>query len=206
GVTVTGNGGFPTQFFGTSASAPHAAAIAALVKSARPGATASQVRAALLGSAIDIHAAGVDRDSGAGIVMADTAVGLIVPPRITGSPVNQTIAAHAMATLSVVAQSLQPLTYQWHSGPSGVVNPVPGANASTFMTPSLDGLANFWVRVSNVNGSADSSAATVAVTFTDATNSFTDATLTTGLTPVKATHVLQLRTRIDALRIAQGLG
>jgi subtilisin family serine protease len=61
-------------FFGTSAAAPHAAAIAALVKSARPDYTAVQVLAAMKASALDIRAPGVDRDSGVGIVMAWEAV------------------------------------------------------------------------------------------------------------------------------------
>ncbi len=60
-------------FFGTSAAAPHAAAIAALVKSS--GGTAADVKAALISTAIDIEAAGVDRDSGAGILDAFAAVG-----------------------------------------------------------------------------------------------------------------------------------
>jgi hypothetical protein len=70
GVNVTGVGFFTTPFFGTSAAAPHAAAIAALIKARNPALTASQVRTALASSAIDIEAAGVDRDSGAGIIMA----------------------------------------------------------------------------------------------------------------------------------------
>jgi hypothetical protein len=70
GVSVTGVGGFPSPFFGTSASAPHAAAIAGLLKSAVPSFTNAQIRTALTTSAIDIEAAGVDRDSGAGIIMA----------------------------------------------------------------------------------------------------------------------------------------
>jgi subtilase family protein len=74
GVGVTGAGGFPSPFFGTSAAAPHAAAIAALVKSADPSLTAAQVRSILTSTALDIQAPGVDRDSGAGIIMARSAV------------------------------------------------------------------------------------------------------------------------------------
>jgi 6-phosphogluconolactonase (cycloisomerase 2 family) len=70
GVAVTGAGGFSARFFGTSAAAPHVGAIAALLKSANPSLTPAQVRAALTSTAIDIEDAGVDRDSGAGIVMA----------------------------------------------------------------------------------------------------------------------------------------
>jgi len=57
-------------FYGTSAAAPHAAALAALCKSAVPSITAAALRTALISSAIDIEAAGVDPDTGAGIVMA----------------------------------------------------------------------------------------------------------------------------------------
>jgi hypothetical protein len=77
GVSVTGVGGFPTPFFGTSAAAPHAAAIAALVKSRNLSLTPAQIRAALTTTAIDIQAIGTDRDSGAGIVMADAAVAAV---------------------------------------------------------------------------------------------------------------------------------
>lgn len=72
GVSTATPGFIP--FYGTSAAAPNAAAIAALVKSAVPGATREQVYSALLSSAIDIEAPGTDRDAGAGIVMAPEAV------------------------------------------------------------------------------------------------------------------------------------
>src|SRR3954469_19826750 len=71
GVSVTGAGGFPSSFFGTSAAAPHAAAIAGLLKSANPALPPAQIRTLLTATAIDIGAAGPDPDSGAGIVMAD---------------------------------------------------------------------------------------------------------------------------------------
>jgi hypothetical protein len=72
-------------FFGTSAAAPHAAAIAALVKSANPALTAAQIRAALTSTALDIEAAGVDRDSGAGILDAFAAVAQVTA-MATSSP------------------------------------------------------------------------------------------------------------------------
>jgi subtilisin-like proprotein convertase family protein len=57
-------------FFGTSAAAPHAAAIAALLKSAKPRASQNRIRQVLTQTAIDIEAVGRDRDSGWGIVDA----------------------------------------------------------------------------------------------------------------------------------------
>ncbi|MBB5208817.1 choice-of-anchor D domain-containing protein [Chiayiivirga flava] len=56
-------------FYGTSAAAPHAAAIAALLKQGDPAATPAQIRAALISTALDIEVPGVDRTTGAGIVM-----------------------------------------------------------------------------------------------------------------------------------------
>jgi subtilisin-like proprotein convertase family protein len=73
---MTNVAGF-TLFFGTSAAAPHAAAIAALLKSANPLLTPAQMWTALTNSAIDIEAPGIDRDSGAGIIMAFEALQFI---------------------------------------------------------------------------------------------------------------------------------
>ena len=57
-------------FFGTSAAAPHAGAIAALVKGLLPTRTPAQIRAAIVAGALDIEAAGADRNSGRGIISA----------------------------------------------------------------------------------------------------------------------------------------
>jgi hypothetical protein len=69
-VTTLPAGSGLNPFFGTSAAAPHAGAIAALVRSAVPTKTPAQIRSAMLGGALDIEATGADRDSGRGIVSA----------------------------------------------------------------------------------------------------------------------------------------
>ncbi|MDX1933107.1 MAG: S8 family serine peptidase [Capsulimonadales bacterium] len=73
GTTVPGFQYFP-GFFGTSAAAPHAAAIAALVKSYRPSLTVEGMKVTLQSSCIDIMDPGFDYFSGAGILMANRAV------------------------------------------------------------------------------------------------------------------------------------
>ncbi len=62
-----------SPFCGTSAAAPHAGAIAALLKSLPTHPSGVQVQTAMYVSAIDIEAAGRDRDAGVGIVMANLA-------------------------------------------------------------------------------------------------------------------------------------
>jgi subtilisin family serine protease len=61
-------------FFGTSAAAPHAAGIAALILSTKPHYNPAQVKAALQATALDSMEPGADRDSGSGIMMALPAV------------------------------------------------------------------------------------------------------------------------------------
>lgn len=79
GVTTSVPGFAP--FYGTSAAAPHAAAIAGLIKSYNPFIGANQIRRAMTSTALDIMAVGPDRDSGVGIVMADLALAAApVPP------------------------------------------------------------------------------------------------------------------------------
>jgi hypothetical protein len=68
----TATPGFAT-FCGTSAAAPHAAALTALLLEADPAATLEEIRMALLSTAVDIEAVGIDRDSGVGLVRGPNA-------------------------------------------------------------------------------------------------------------------------------------
>ena len=112
--TVTATPGF-NPFYGTSAAAPHAAAIAALIKSKLPALTPAQIKAALFSSAIDIEAPGTDRDAGAGIIMAyeallaagavpnssDISVGLVTAIEGTYSNTNSIIEPGELASMTV---------------------------------------------------------------------------------------------------------
>lgn len=72
-----GNDGID-DFFGTSAAAPHAAGVAALMLEFRPGSTPQQIRAALETTAIDMNTAGFDHASGYGLIQADAAIAALL--------------------------------------------------------------------------------------------------------------------------------
>ncbi|MBE9066481.1 S8 family serine peptidase [Leptolyngbya cf. ectocarpi LEGE 11479] len=67
------NDGF-NNFFGTSAAAPHAAGVVALMLQAKPDATPAEIEAALEATAIDMLTPGFDRLTGAGFIQADAAI------------------------------------------------------------------------------------------------------------------------------------
>ena len=77
-VSVTGNGGFPTTFSGTSASAPHmAACIALMIEAANGTKTAQEIRDALYSSAVDVGDVGFDDVFGNGRVDCYEAVAAV---------------------------------------------------------------------------------------------------------------------------------
>lgn len=82
------------HFKGTSAAAPHAAAIAALMVQAAGGRSRidlETLREALAEAALDIEARGFDRDSGAGIPLAPAAVSAVASDQEYGAPTAGTI-------------------------------------------------------------------------------------------------------------------
>jgi hypothetical protein len=59
------------NFYGTSAAAPHAAGLAALMLQARPGTSPDRIRTVLKATAVDMGTTGFDYDSGWGLIQAD---------------------------------------------------------------------------------------------------------------------------------------
>ena len=80
------------NFFGTSAAAPSAAGVAALIRQAAPSATNTQIYNALKNTAIDMNTPGYDLLTGYGLIQADAAIATLnyVPTNLTLS--NNTIA------------------------------------------------------------------------------------------------------------------
>ncbi|MEM4409983.1 MAG: S8 family serine peptidase [Candidatus Caldarchaeum sp.] len=73
-VSVTGAGSFPELFIGTSAAAPHAAGVAALILEANPSLIPAQVEEILKVTATDLRPLGDDNIYGAGLINAFSAV------------------------------------------------------------------------------------------------------------------------------------
>jgi hypothetical protein len=109
----------------------------------------------IMGSATDVE------------VHATTLVTLdCLPPFIYGLPAYQPnsmkILPGTTATLSVLPSGTGPYTYQWYLGHAGGTKfPIAGAKSAQYTTPPLTVTTEYWVRVSNPCGSADSLSATV---------------------------------------------
>lgn len=86
GVAVTGAAGFSNPFFGTSAAAPHIAALAALVRQTNPLLSAAQVKQVLMTTAADLGSVGYDYAFGSGGADAYNAIASAIPTTTTLPP------------------------------------------------------------------------------------------------------------------------
>ncbi|RYD20234.1 MAG: hypothetical protein EOP88_15905, partial [Verrucomicrobiaceae bacterium] len=87
----------------------------------------------------------------------------MVPPRITGEPLDKTIFAGDYSPIRVYAEGSL-LSYQWYAGASGDTSrPVPETYSSFSPPYDVPGTYRFWVRVSNSHGFVDSRAASFMV-------------------------------------------
>jgi subtilisin family serine protease len=113
-----------TTFYGTSAAAPHAAAVAALVKGRNPALTAAQIRNVLTSTALDIEAPGVDSDTGYGILRPINALAAVSP---AAYPSAGSVAAP-------IAESLSPANGFVDPGETVTVNlPITNVGSAPFV-------------------------------------------------------------------------
>jgi len=147
GTGDTDGTGYP-NFYGTSAAAPHAAAIAALIRDLVPNATPNDVYAALFESAIDMGSPGFDSDSGAGLVQADRAlayadanaaagslIGFGATP--SGTPLGTTFASNLFAGSGLVITDSDPATPQTSLTALPGTGPTASLSGRFLLAPSL---------------------------------------------------------------------
>jgi hypothetical protein len=94
---------------------------------------------------------------------------LCSPPLILGlyesQPQSQVVPRGSSATLKVTPEVNGLLEYQWYAGVAPMTgSPIEGATGATYVTPPVNEVSYYWVRVTNACGTADSLTATVVPT------------------------------------------
>ncbi len=178
-VSLSGAGEFHSPFCGTSASAPHVAGVAALLRSVFATASPAEIRAALEDGAVDVGATGFDDRGGFGRVDAERAAELLLAR--VGSTPTATIVEPATDVTVRVGEAVrfagvcadpyedQGLTGHWEFGAGS------GVPASDALTPgavtfAVAGAHRISLSCSNAAGNADPTPETRTVTVRAATH------------------------------------
>ena len=132
------------------------------------------------------------------------------PPATVGTLPDRTVARDGVLNVDVSSAFVDPdgdaLTYAVSSSAPGVVTAA-AAGARVTLTAVRAGTATIRVTVTDPGGLRAAQSFTVTVTEPVSQSApFTDDPIRPGVTPVRAVHFAELRARIDALRVAAGLG
>lgn len=145
--------GFP-NFFGTSAAAPHAAGVAALMKEFNPAALPDKIYSAMQATAIDMDTAGFDYASGYGLIDANQAVAALMPLAVDPIilPVAYRLEAYPLQTLTA-SNGQSPYTWSIVGGalpagltlsPDGIISGTPTSSSGTalFTVQVMDAISD----------------------------------------------------------------
>jgi hypothetical protein len=146
------------NFLGTSAAAPHAAAIAALMMQANSGLTPAQIVGAMQSTALPMGTTTPDFNSGYGFIQADAALATLPPGAPTLSFNNTSVTAGGTATLtwSSINATACTASGSW-TGTQAT------SGTATITAPTTTGTATYTLTCTNAQGSANGSA-TLTVT------------------------------------------
>jgi subtilisin family serine protease len=155
------NAAFP-NFLGTSAAAPHAAAVAALMMQANSGLTPAQIYGAMQANALPMGTTTPDFNSGYGFIQADKVLSGLPPgaPTLTFDKTSVTPGATATLTWSSINTTNCSASGSW-TGTEAT------SGSATITAPTTTGAATYTLTCNNALGSANSSATlTVAASST----------------------------------------
>ncbi len=150
------------EFFGTSAAAPHAAGIAALMLQAKSNATPAQINAALESTALNMGEPGFDYESGYGLIQADAAISALLVGGGNNPPMAgfTTSIADLQVTFNDTSSDTDGSVVSWNwdfgdGGNSSAQNPV--------HTYTADGSYTVTLTVTDNGGDSDSTSQLVTV-------------------------------------------
>ena len=152
----------------------------------------------------------VDQEVRRGIVRRESSGGgTNRPPRATGSiPARTLTVGSAAVSVNVAPYFTDPdgdaLTYSASSNRSGIVR-ARASGSTVTLTPGSPGTATVAVTARDSGGLSATQSIAVTVQAAGGVGGFTDDPLVPGVTPVRAVHFRELRTRIDELRTGAGL-
>jgi hypothetical protein len=151
-VTQCANSANYPNFFGTSAAAPHAAAIAALMLQANSSTTPAQIYTALQTTALPMTNTTADF-AGSGFIQADAALATLAPGAPTLKLASTSIAPGATTNLTWTSINTTGCTA------SGAWSGSLATSGSTTITaPTTAGTLSYTLTCTNANGSASSTA------------------------------------------------
>jgi hypothetical protein len=143
---------FP-NFLGTSAAAPHAAAVAALMMQANSGLTPAQIYGAMQATALPMGSTTPDFNSGYGFIQADKVLSGLPPgaPTLTFDKTSVTPGATATLTWSSINTTSCSASGSW-TGTEAT------SGSATITAPTTAGTATYTLTCNNAQGAANSSA------------------------------------------------
>src|SRR5262249_26913588 len=137
------------NFAGTSAAAPHAAGIAALMLHANSNLTPAQIYKALQTTALPMGSTSPDFATGYGFIQADAALGTLAPgaPTIKLASTSVTVGATTTLTWSSINTTDCTASGNWTGSQAT-------SGSTTITAPSTPGTATYTLTCNNANGSA----------------------------------------------------